>query len=140
MLLMYSSEEMFNLVEDIESYPLFLPWCKKTLIRLRNEKKTIAALTIEHLGIEVSFMTENEKEFPKKMILKLVEGPFRRFEGAWLFKSLAEKACRVDFQLEYEFSNRMLDKPLSLIFGQFADKIADAFVKRAQSIYGNQKI
>ena len=136
MLLGYSSQDMFMLVEDIESYPLFLPWCKKTHILFRDEHKTIATLHIEHLGVKVHFTTENEKNFPCKMSLKLVDGPFTKLEGAWNFKTLTEKACKIDFHMLYEFSNRLLNKPLSAVFGVIADKIVDAFVERAKEVYG----
>lgn len=138
MLLGYSAEQMFSLVEDIESYPLFLQWCKRTQVKMRSEKKTIATLYVHYLGFNAHITTENEKDAPNRMVLRLLEGPFRHFEGIWQFESLSEHACKVQFMVRYELSNLMFDKPLKAIFGQISDMVVDAFVKRAGEVYGEQ--
>ena len=140
MLLGYSAEQMFSLVEDIESYPLFLPWCKSTLVKVRNDKKTIATLHVHYLGVSTHITTENEKEFPTRMVLRLLDGPFRHFEGTWLFESLSEHACKVEFQVSYELSNMMFDKPLRAVFGQVSSMVVEAFVTRAGEVYGEQPV
>ena len=127
---------MFDLVEDIESYPQFLPWCSGTRIDFRDERRTVATLHINFHSVKAHFTTENAKENPAWMTMKLVDGPFRRLEGIWRFKSLTENACKVEFQLSYEFSNRLFEKIIGPVFSQIANTFVEAFVKRAQQVYG----
>ena len=131
-----SAQQMFDLVEDIESYPQFLPWCSGTRIDFRDERRTVATLHINFHSVKAHFTTENAKENPAWMTMKLVDGPFRRLEGIWRFKSLTENACKVEFQLSYEFSNRLFEKIIGPVFSQIANTFVEAFVKRAQQVYG----
>ncbi len=131
-----SAQQMFDLVEDIESYPAFLPWCSRTQVDFRDEKKTVATLHIDYLGIRSHFTTENHKDIPSAMRIRLVDGPFRRLEGGWLFRPLAENACKVEFQMSYEFSSKMFEKIIGSLFGQITNTFVDAFVRRADTVYG----
>lgn len=132
----HSAQQMFDLVENIESYPVFLPWCSQTRVDFRDAKKTIATLHINYLGVRSHFTTENDKEEPFRMALRLVDGPFRKLEGVWLFKPLAENACKIEFQLGYEFSSKLFEKIIGPVFGQITNTFVDAFVKRADEVYG----
>ena len=131
-----SAQQMFALVDDVESYPKFLPWCSRTEVKFRDETKTVATLHISFLSVHSRFTTENAKEFPLRMGIKLVDGPFRKLEGLWRFKPLAENACRIDFQLAYEFSGKWLEKVVGPVFSQIANTMVDSFVKRAGAVYG----
>lgn len=131
-----SAQQMFDLVDCVEDYPQFLPWCNQTRIEFRNEQKTVATLHISYLSVKSHFTTENDKEIPLWMSLKLVDGPFRRLEGLWRFKPLAECACKIEFQLSYEFSSKMFEKVIGPVFSQIANTFVDAFVKRADHVYG----
>ena len=131
-----SAQQMFDLVEDIESYPQFLPWCSATRVDFRDARRTVATLHINVHSVKAHFTTENEKDNPAWMTLRLVDGPFRRLEGLWRFKALAENACKVEFQLSYEFSNRLFEKIIGPVFSQIANTFVEAFVKRAQQVYG----
>ena len=131
-----SAQQMFDLVDDCESYPQFLPWCSAAEVSLRDRETTVATLHISFLGVKSHFTTENTKEIPLRMHIKLVDGPFRHLEGLWLFKPLAEEACRIDFQLAYEFSGKLFEKMIGPVFGQIANTMVEAFVKRAESVYG----
>ena len=131
-----SSQQMFSLVEAIEDYPKFLPWCSQTRVEFRDEKKTVATLHINYLSVKSHFTTENEKEIPLRMSIKLVDGPFRRLEGVWRFKPLAENACKIEFQLSYEFSSKLFEKIIGPVFSQIANTFVEAFVKRADTVYG----
>ena len=135
-LIAHSAQQMFDLVEDIESYPQFLPWCSGTRIDFRDERRTVATLHINFHSVKAHFTTENAKENPAWMTMKLVDGPFRRLEGIWRFKPLTENACKVEFQLSYEFSNRLFEKIIGPVFSQIANTFVEAFVKRAQQVYG----
>ena len=131
-----SAQQMFDLVEAIEEYPRFLPWCARTVVDYRDTTRTVATLHINYLSVRSHFTTENSKDYPRSMIIKLVDGPFRRLEGRWQFRPLAEDACKIEFQLSYEFSSRMFEKIIGPVFSQIANTFVDAFVKRASEVYG----
>lgn len=131
-----SAQQMFALVDRVEDYPRFLPWCSQTRVEFRDEKKTVATLHISYLSVKSHFTTENEKEIPVRMSLRLVDGPFRRLEGVWRFKPLAENACKIEFQLSYEFSSKIFEKIIGPVFSQITNTFVDAFVKRADEVYG----
>ncbi len=131
-----SAQQMFDLVENIEDYPNFLPWCSQTRIEFRDQVKTVATLHINYLSVKSHFTTENEKVIPQRMTIRLVDGPFRRLEGLWHFKPLTESACKIEFHLAYEFSSKIFEKVIGPVFGQIANTFVDAFVKRADEVYG----
>ncbi len=131
-----SAQQMFDLVEAIEEYPRFLPWCARTVVDYRDTTRTVATLHINYLSVRSHFTTENSKDYPRSMVIKLVDGPFRRLEGAWHFKPLTEDACKIEFALAYDFSSRVFEKAIGPVFGQITDSFVDAFVRRADTIYG----
>lgn len=131
-----SAERMFELVDRCEDYPLFLPWCSSTELKFRDAARTVATLHINYHSVKSSFTTENDKEFPSLMKIRLVDGPFRRLEGSWRFRVLAENACKIEFSLHYEFSSKLFEKVIGPVFGHIANTFVDAFVKRATQVYG----
>lgn len=140
LLIEHSSRQMFDLVDDVESYPMFLPWCSQTQVAFRDEKKTVATLHINYHSVKSHFTTENEKDCPSRMKIKLVDGPFRHLEAAWHFKALAENACKIEFQISYEFSNKLFEKIIGSIFSQIANTFVEAFVNRADVVYGASSV
>jgi ribosome-associated toxin RatA of RatAB toxin-antitoxin module len=135
-LIEHSAQQMFDLIEDVESYPDFLPWCGATQVGFRDERRTVATLHINFHGVKAHFTTENAKERPSWMSLKLVDGPFRHLEGGWRFKPLAEHACKIEFHISYEFSNKLFEKIIGPVFNQIANTFVEAFVKRARQVHG----
>lgn len=131
----YSAEQMFNLVDQAERYPEFLPWCGGVNLLWRNAASTSATLHIDYHGLKQNFTTENTKEFPTLMDIRLVSGPFRHLEGVWKFVPLAEDACKIDFRLHYEFASPLLEKIIAPVFSRIADTFVDAFVERAEKVY-----
>ena len=131
-----SAERMFALVDHCEDYPDFLPWCSRTEVKFRDEQKTVATLHINYHSVKSSFTTENDKECPRLMKIRLVDGPFRRLEGTWQFRALAENACKIEFQLHYEFSSKLFEKVIGPVFSHIANTFVDAFVRRASQIHG----
>jgi ribosome-associated toxin RatA of RatAB toxin-antitoxin module len=129
-------QQMFDLVDRVEDYPQFLPWCGGTELLERTEAKTAARLHIDYHGLKAHFATENAKDAPRTMHIALKEGPFRRMDGGWRFTPLGETACKIEFRLQYEFSNRILEKAVGPVFSHIANTFVDSFVKRAQQIYG----
>ena len=134
-LVAHAPERMFELVDRVEDYPLFLPWCGGTELKLRDEHLTVATIHIAYMGIRQSFTTENTKTRPREMRIKLQEGPFSKLEGDWLFLPLGEEACKVEFRLQYLFSSRVLESILSPVFSHITNTFVDAFVRRADEVY-----
>lgn len=131
----YSAERMFDLVDQAERYPEFLPWCGGVDLHWRNEASTSATLHIDYHGIRQNFTTENAKTYPTLMDIKLVNGPFRHLEGVWKFIPLAEDACKIEFRLHYEFSSPLLEKIIAPVFNHIANTFVDAFVERAEKTF-----
>lgn len=130
----YSAEQMFALVEDVERYPEFLPWCDSTQVVRQGETLTTATLHINFHHIKQSFTTENRKKFPSLIEIKLKDGPFKQLEGAWHFIALSDEACKIEFKLSYEFSNAILEKLIAPVFSHISNSMVDAFVARAENI------
>jgi ribosome-associated toxin RatA of RatAB toxin-antitoxin module len=133
----YSASQMYALVDDIEAYPQFLPWCVEARVLERGPGGTRATLTAGMRGLRQSFTTENSNRAAEAIDLRLVEGPFRHFAAAWRFKALSASACRIEFQLEYAFSSRAIARLLEPLFDRIADTMVHAFTRRAGQVYGN---
>ena len=133
----HSAAEMYALVEEIEAYPRFLPRCKKAVVHERQLGGTRATLTLGVGALRQSFTTQNENRPGEAIDMRLVEGPFRRFDARWRFVALSPAACRIEFSLEYEFSSRALGKLLAPLFDGMADSTVEAFVRRAAEVYAH---
>lgn len=135
-LVSHTPEQMFALVDAVERYPEFLPWCGGASVSFRDETRTCATINISYRGVKRSFTTENTKRTPAEIVMRLVEGPFRELDGEWRFTALGERGCKVEFRLRYEFSSRLLAKLLGPVFDFIANSFVDAFVKRAEQLHG----
>jgi len=131
----HTAAQMYALVDDIESYPRFLPWCREARVETVGGKKR-ATLVAGLGGIKQSFTTQNENQPGRSIDMRLVEGPFKHFSAAWRFTPLAEHACQVEFSLRYQFANRALAKLLEPLFEHIADTMVDAFTRRADEMHG----
>lgn len=132
----YSAEQMFALVDRVEDYPKFLPWCGGVEVRQRDENKLIATISIHYHGVTQSFTTENINVPPTSMKINLIKGPFKHLDGTWTFKPLREDACKIEFDLHYQFSNRLLEQLIGPVFNMIANSFVDSFCKRAEVVYG----
>lgn len=133
----HSAAEVYALVEDIEAYPKFLPWCREARVHERAAAETRATLTVGVSGLRQAFTTRNENRPGEAIDMRLVEGPFREFSATWRFSALSAGACRIEFSLQYEFSSRTLGRLLEPLFDRIADTMVDAFARRADEIYGH---
>lgn len=132
----YSTDKMYALVDNIEAYQRFLPWCAGTEIVSREPGKVVATIQLHFAGLRQEFTTKNVGIPGEFIRMTLISGPFRRLEGEWCFLRLGEEACKVSLHLDYEFSSAVLGKMLGPVFHQIADSLVDAFVKRAEAVYG----
>src|SRR5471030_3125663 len=101
----YSAQQMYDLVAGIEDYPKFLPWCGGVEIRERSDTTVVASLVINYHGVRQSFTTSNVNTPSTTIKMALVDGPFKALNGVWTFKPLREDACKIELDLQYEFSN-----------------------------------
>src|SRR5262249_53408584 len=129
-----SAETMFALVEDVERYPEFLPWCKSTMVSERTPQITRARLDIDYRGLKTHIVTLNRKKKPTEMTLEFVEGPFERFGAKWTFTPLGDAGCRVEYAMEYRFSSTAVERVVAPVFGHIAETLVDRFVVRAESV------
>jgi len=134
-LIMRTPQQMFELVDRVEDYPQFLPWCGGTELLARTATLTAARIHVNYHGVKAHFSTENAKEVPHWMTIAFREGPFRRLDGGWRFTALGEEGCKVEFKLHYEFSSKLLEKMLGPVFGHIVNTFVDSFVKRAHHVY-----
>ena len=132
-IVLHPAQKMFQLVDSVENYPQFLPWCGSTQIIERDNDKTIASIEINYKGIRQTFTTENTKKQNQEMIIKLIDGPFKWLSGEWMFKNLDKDSCQIELKLEYEFSNVILEKLISPVFNMIANTFIDEFIKEANS-------
>jgi len=137
-LVMHSAKEMFDLVDNIEAYPSFLPWCSQSDLLERTDTITRATLHINYHGVKQQFTTANQKSCPNSMTLALLDGPFKHLAGEWHFVVLRQDACKIEFRLEYEFANSMLEKIISPVFNYITSTFVDSFVVQADKVYADK--
>jgi ribosome-associated toxin RatA of RatAB toxin-antitoxin module len=124
--------QTFDLIEAAEHYPEFLPWCADAVILERDNHLVVACITIELIGFRFRLTTRNPKRRPHWMAIHMEQGPFRRFEGEWRLKEIAADACRIDFDLRYEWRGALTERLAARFFGGVTDTLVDAFARRAE--------
>lgn len=135
-LVTYSAQRMFDLVYHVENYPQFLPWCDSAQVLSETDEKICGRIQVARLGIHQTFSTCNRFVRHSRMDIELLDGPFRKLHGGWRFTELRPDACKVELELEFEFSGRLIDKAFGPVFNQIANTLVDAFCKRAEEVYG----
>ena len=132
----YTPAQMFELVDRIEDYPQFLPWCRETLVYSRNGAEVKARVVVTKGVMSHSFATVNRVQRNKIIEVRLLEGPFRHLEGSWQFESIEAGGCRINFHLEFEFSNKLINLTVGPILQKAVGSFMEAFCQRAKEIYG----
>ena len=138
-LIWYSPEEMFDLVTAVEKYPQFLPWCDRAKVLEEDSTGMVAEVGIAFGGIHQSFTTRNTHDPGRRVQMHLIKGPFSRLEGDWHFLPVgdgSQRACKVELKMSYGFESMALAAVVGPVFGRIAGSLVDAFVKRAQQVYG----
>lgn len=131
----YAADQMFSLVDDIESYPDFMPWCSGARIRDRSEGEVIASLELTRGGVSKWFTTKNLLRRPTSIELQLVGGPFSHLQGSWKFRPLGESGSEVSLDISFEFSSVLMTIMLGGFFEQTCGSLVQAFVDRAHTVY-----
>ena len=134
-LVAHSAEQMFRLVDHVEDYPKFLPWCGGSSVTELDGNVVHATVHIDYHHIKQHFTTENLRTPPHQIDMTLQRGPFRHLDGHWRFIPLSDSACKIEFRLHYEFSSKLLEKLVGPVFHYIADSFVDAFIQRAEKVY-----
>jgi ribosome-associated toxin RatA of RatAB toxin-antitoxin module len=134
-LVAYGAAEMYELVEDVESYPQFLPWCSAVEIALREPERIVATLHVDFRGVRQAFTTANALRHGERISMQLVRGPFRHLQGEWRFVQLGEAGCRIEFDLAYQLASPVLERLAGPAFNHIANTFVDAFVRRADALH-----
>ena len=135
-LVMYSVDQMFQLINDIPAYPSFLPDCNDSKILSEDEQTVTASLLVSKGGLSKWFTTKNTFISNEKIHLSLVDGPFNKLDGYWLLTPLSDDACKVSLELDYEFSSKIVSLAFGKIFGHFSNSLVQVFTQRAKEVYG----
>jgi len=136
----HHSKQMLDLVNDIESYPEFLKWCKQGYIEKQFTNGYVAGMVINIKGIQVEFKTKNhivDNKDSISMFMMLESGPFKEMSGQWYFKQFSELGSKVELQLQYEIKSKLLGKIFTKGFDQIASRLVNDFVRRAGDVYAN---
>lgn len=135
-LLPFASKTVYDIVNDVSSYPDFLPWCGGAKVLSSSDKEMVASITIAKAGLQQTFTTRNHLTPHTKIEMELVEGPFSHMAGEWTFTELDEDACKITFVIEFQIRNRLLNLAIGPIFEQIATTMVHSFSERARALYG----
>lgn len=131
----YSAEQMYQLVNDVKSYPQFLPGCSGSRVLDESDSQMMAAVDVSKAGISKTFTTRNILVSNQSIIMQLVDGPFRKLMGGWKFTPIDDDACRIEFQLDFEFTSKLIELAFGRIFKELAGNMVQAFTVRAKEVY-----
>lgn len=134
-LVSFSAKQMFDLVNDVASYPTFLPGCSGSRVIESTETNMVASVDVSKAGISKTFTTSNELLEGEAIVMNLIDGPFKTLQGGWHFTPLDEQACKVELKLEFEFSSKMIEMAFGKVFSELTSNMVNAFTKRAKQVY-----
>lgn len=135
-LLPYPAQDLYDMVNDVLSYPQFLPWCSATELLESSETALRAELTISRAGLTQRFSTRNQMVPGERIELQLEKGPFRKLHGVWTFQALTDQATKISLEMEFDYSGALIRATLGPLFTQAANTLVDAFCERAKQLYG----
>ncbi len=139
-LVMYSDQQMYDLVNDVSNYPHFMDGCHSVEVFEHTDVTMLARLDLKKAGINMSLLTRNHLKSPEHIQMTLEEGPFRTFRGDWRFTFLSDTACKVELDLVFDFSSKALGFAASNLFSGVANNLVDALCQRADSVYGKTNV
>src|SRR5690554_3322527 len=135
-ILPYPAQQLYQMVNDVERYPEFLPWCSETRLISADDTSMCAEVTASRAGLSHSFVTSNQLVPNERVEINLVKGPFKHLHGIWEFKQLSEAACKMSLELEFDYSGMLIKATLGTLFTHAANTMVDAFCQRAKELYG----
>ncbi len=135
-LMPYSAQQMYQIVNDVEAYPSYLPWCASSQVLSADQSSMQARIKMQKGKLNQSFTTRNSLAPGQSIHMQLVEGPFKTLSGDWTFTALSDASCKIELQLDFAFSNRIVSMMIGPVFTQIANSLVDAFCQRAHHLYG----
>ena len=139
LILPYSAAEMYFLVDDVDRYHEFLPWCKNSVVLNREGTAVTARIGVSFKGLSTAFTTRNCLISDQEIMMELVEGPFEDLTGSWRFSSLDEKACRVSLEVRFSLAGRLANETIAPVFKHICTTLAESFAERAKELYGERQ-
>ncbi|HBR97219.1 MAG TPA: ubiquinone-binding protein [Gammaproteobacteria bacterium] len=136
-LIMHTPDKMYHLVNAVEFYPEFLPWCRSSRVIERDDTSQLAEIEVAKGPLNKTFRTRNTMVPDARITLDLDQGPFSRLHGEWVFQPLGDRGCKIMLDIDFAFSNRLMSATLNPVFSEICATLVDAFVKRADAVYGN---
>jgi ribosome-associated toxin RatA of RatAB toxin-antitoxin module len=133
----YTAEQMYDLVNDIETYPEFLPRCTGAKVFDRKDDSLTATVFLSSGKIKQTFTTENLMQVGERIDVKLISGPFKYLSGYWKFQNTGEKYCHIELKMDFEFKNKLLKLTLAAVFNLFINSLIGSFTERAKQTYGD---
>lgn len=134
----YTPEEMYDLVNDVQSYPAYLPMCSEVKLLSRTDDRLKASITMSKGKIKLSFTTENTMVAGRSIQMKLIDGPFKRLNGLWRFEPSGTAGCEASFSMDFEFSNGLLGMAFGGFFKEVSESMVDSFCRQASRKYGDR--
>lgn len=131
----FSAEQMYQLVNDVDSYSDFLPGCTGSRVIAATNNEMTAAVDVAKAGISKTFTTRNTLQNNQSINMQLVDGPFRKLMGGWQFTALSPDACKVELHLDFEFTNKLIELAFGKLFKELAGNMVQAFTQRAKEVY-----
>ncbi|HBV1401575.1 TPA: type II toxin-antitoxin system RatA family toxin [Klebsiella pneumoniae] len=131
----FSAEQMYQLVNDVKSYPDFLPGCTGSRVLELGPTQMTAAVDVSKAGISKTFTTRNTLTSNQSILMSLVDGPFKKLIGGWKFIPLSPEACKIEFHLDFEFTNKLIEMAFGRVFKELAANMVQAFTSRAKDVY-----
>ncbi|PVZ85489.1 ubiquinone-binding protein [Serratia sp. S1B] len=131
----FSAEQMYQLVNDVSSYPEFLPGCVGSRVIAASPNEMTAAVEVAKAGISKTFTTRNTLLDNQRINMQLVDGPFRKLMGGWQFTALSPEACKVELHLDFEFTNKLVELAFGKVFKELTGSMVQAFTQRAKEVY-----
>lgn len=134
-LMPYTAKQMYDIVNGVDLYQEFLPWCASSQVIEQTESSMKATVLMKKGKLNHSFTTQNDLIDGEKIHMNLVNGPFKILRGDWIFTHFPEQGSKIELNLEFEFSNRLVGLLIGPIFTQIANTLVDAFCQRAHQLY-----
>ena len=136
----HSADQMFDLVNDIEQYPKFLPGCTAARVVSSSDTELVGELTLSKAGITQQFTTRNALDRPHSIAMEMVEGNFTSFDARWEFSALTDNACKVSLTMDFQVKSSLVGFAIEKLFSSVANAQVDAMVQRAAQVYGNSNV
>ncbi len=129
--------QMYRLVDDVERYPEFLPWCSDATLHFRDGDQVEGSIEMRKSGLKKTFRTRNTHRAGESIVLTLVDGPFSSLTGEWQFKALGDDGSKVSLDIQFEFDSAITERLLGRFFEDVCNSMVRAFTERAANVYGS---